>query len=733
MRTLEVRSGRLAVLGALAGMLAAYGAAAGTNSWTSTSSGNWEDDFNWSLSQPPGSGDSVLITNGASKIVSITTNTPDNFLTVSNLTLGTPNGSTNTLDLDTASSAPPVEVLGNLFIQRGGAINVHGSSLLQVDGLTSVGTQGPLGGTAIGNFTINSGVAQLYDLVLGEGSNSFGALNLNGGVLTILNNFTLANQAGSSTGTALVSGGTLLQNSGAIGVGGLGNGTFTVRGGSVLASGFQLGSGTNSHGTLTVSNALVVVTNLLGIGNDFGAGPCSVTVSTGGSLFVTNASHSGAVRVAGNSSLLLRGGLLQADNLFNTNGGVCDFTNATLLISQPTWIENGSSLNVASSTIGFGSNLSVGAAPGSTGTVFVTSGGILNVTNGTLGIGNKGALSEGAGSGSVTVANAGINAASIILGSSVGGVGSLILQSNAVVAVASDLTLLTSSLTTTSSVTLAGGSLLATNGTARIGASGNGRINIYGGSHMLREIDLGSTNGNGAGALILSNGHLTVLFKLKANYILVGCGDLDGSGGTVVIGEDHDATMEVTCGTATNINTMLVGVTPNYTGNLSKSGGYTQVTNMLVVGDSVNCVNGPKGNVNLLNGCLAVTNSSHNAVLDVRNGTVTLNGGTLIADTLDLSHPCGHFSYLSGAIHYNQLVLPAGAPPLRLNITYDTPTSSATLSWPSVYVGYILQQTPTVSPTDWTTVGQTPTDDGTTSSVTISSATDNMFYRLSRP
>ena len=62
---------------------------------------------------------------------------------------------------------------------------------------------------------------------------------------------------------------------------------------------------------------------------------------------------------------------------------------------------------------------------------------------------------------------------------------------------------------------------------------------------------------------------------------MVGGGDLDGSGGTVIIGQDHSANMAVSAGTATNIGTMFVGYSPGFTGNLTQSGGIPSVTNTL--------------------------------------------------------------------------------------------------------------------------------------------------------
>jgi len=62
-----------------------------TNSWTSATSGNWEDTNSWSLGQLPGSGQTILLTNAGFKAVQIRQNTAAKFsqtLAVDSLTIG---------------------------------------------------------------------------------------------------------------------------------------------------------------------------------------------------------------------------------------------------------------------------------------------------------------------------------------------------------------------------------------------------------------------------------------------------------------------------------------------------------------------------------------------------------------------------------------------------------------------------------------------------------------------
>jgi hypothetical protein len=68
-----------------------------------------------------------------------------------------------------------------------------------------------------------------------------------------------------------------------------------------------------------------------------------------------------------------------------------------------------------------------------------------------------------------------------------------------------------------------------------------------------------------------------------------------------------------------------------------------------------------------------------------------------------------------------------GAPSLTIARTV---TNSVIIAWPSFSVAGTLQQNTSLNTTNWTDVGQTPSDDGTTKSVIVSPPTGKMFYRL---
>jgi len=629
---------RIACLALL--LLAGVPLPAQINGWTNTSAGKWEVGANWSLGTPPGTGDVFdnIFTGSTITIDATTSGSFPNTMTVNYVAVAAP---TATLELDNAGTNVPLHILLNLDVTGDSALAITNSAL-QVDGVL---TAGYLSSVA-GNIELDSGWAQFGSVTLGE--SGYGNLYVNGGTLMVLGGMTLGSMPGGA-GYVGVNGGTLIQTNAPIVLGGEGYGGFDVYGGSVRALGFQLGNAAGSQGFLNVVTGAVSVSSNLLVGNNLVTNPCGVTVQANGSLIVTNATGTAYIAVAQIGSLTLNGGLLQTDSLINTNGGTCNVTNGQLIITQAAQVENGSTYSVSSGTVSFGSDFTLGAAAGSTGAVLVADGGTLSVTNGELGIGNDGTLTNGAGIGSVTVSNATLPAMTINIGSTAGGLGSLTLQSNALVTVNANLGVVSGSLTVTSTVTLLGGTLSLTNGTARIGSAGNGRLTIFGGSHTIRQLILGSTNGFGTGSLFGFGGHLTTL-SVIVNQVVVSGIDLDGSGGTIIIGDGHDAQMTVTAGTVTNFLAMYVGYTPTYTGAYAQSGGLTQVTNSLVVGDCIS-VNGAQGTVSLSGGVMTVTNATHSAVLDVRNGTFTLSpGATLVVDQLVVTNACGHFINNGGVL-----------------------------------------------------------------------------------
>ena len=670
----------LALLVALVGWFSPPQARAATNSYVSPGSGKWESPFNWSAGAP-GPGQSVFITNEFSKVVtvdSVTATIYPNTMTVGNLLVSGPPGTTNVLQvLETGNVL--FGISNNLTVASGGVLIASNSSW---------GAQS--------SMTISNGTLINYGDLIAPGFQDF-LFTVTGPSALTTNSGSLAFVLGSSNRMLVANG-------------------ARVDTGDIYLGYADLPESFDSV-TITGTNSRLNV----GIWSIGKAGSSNqVFISNGGTVHIAGiVTLSSDPASQGNTITLLPGGTLEVgDQVYvaNSDGAQAGF-------------------QVAGGVTVLSSNLVAGSFSNSLGVVSVTAGGMLVASNSVIGIGNAGTPDTGSGTGSLTVSNGTVLAADLLVGSTAGGLGTLAMQSNAVVTLNSNLTVVSSSLTSTSTVSLAGGSFVATNGLVQVGSTGAALMTVSGGSHTVREITLGSTNGAGTGSLYLLSGHLKVLERLSANSVVVACGDLDGNGGTVIVGAVDNSSLAVACGTATNIGTLEVGYTETYTGTfvMGGPGGFVQVTNMLLVGNSDDCVNGAQGNITLTDGLLAVTNTSHNAMLDLRNGSFTVNGGTLIADTLNISHPCGQFSYVSGAIHYNQLIVPPNTPPLRLAIAFDPSASALTLSWPSAYVGYTPEEISDLSSSDWAPVQGTATDDGTTRSIIVSATAGPSFYRLSKP
>jgi hypothetical protein len=113
---------------------------------------------------------------------------------------------------------------------------------------------------------------------------------------------------------------------------------------------------------------------------------------------------------------------------------------------------------------------------------------------------------------------------------------------------------------------------------------------------------------------------------------------------------------------------MYVGYTAGNIGTFTQasSSSVVVITDQMILGNG-DCVYGAQGDVVLSAGTLYVTNATHTANLDVRNGTFTLGpGATLVVDNLILTNACGHFIRQPGGI-----LITNHAPQLGPNLDAD--------------------------------------------------------------
>jgi hypothetical protein len=613
------------------------------NPYTNTVSGKWENGANF-LFGPPDSTESIYFTNTGTKTVTIDATTSSinfsNTLTVTNLFIGAPAGFLNTLWLTNAGTSGPLQVSGTVGVYANGELDITNSAL-NANTLLDIG--------AVGGGTMNlfSGVVNPLVVEVAWSFNSSGTLNISGGTLNIPSgSMEVAGGGGSCTATVNVTGGELDMDGSGMYLGTDGTGIFNMTGGVVDAAKVTIGSAAGSTGIMNISGGTFTAHQFVIVGNLFGARPCSLFISSNATVNITNISQTATVDVATNSTLTLNGGLMNVDKLELTHGGNFFLLAGALATTQPFTVDNGSRLNVAS-TLTTLANFTLGLSAGTTSFVTISNGGNLIVSGAALGIGNDGTLASGAGIGNFTVDNATVSAGAVMLGSTAGGQGLLNLQNNAVLNVANNFTAISGSLTSTSTVTVAAGSTLsAPNGNISIGSAGSAQLNI-GGTVIASTVSLGGASSSGA--ITISSGLLKAA-GLSANSVTMNGGTVDISAGSMFIGQGHNAALQINNGAAL-AGTMYIGYSPGFSGTYTQTGGTLNVATNVIVGD---CISGAYGIATLTGGTMYVTNATHTAVLDVRNGTFALNpGATLVVDTLIVTNPCAHFINLGGTLTQN--------------------------------------------------------------------------------
>jgi hypothetical protein len=101
-------------------------------------------------------------------------------------------------------------------------------------------------------------------------------------------------------------------------------------------------------------------------------------------------------------------------------------------------------------------------------------------------------------------------------------------------------------------------------------------------------------------------------------------------------------------------------------GNLNLDGGSATLYSNMVIG---NCPTGGVGVVNVAGGSLYVTNATHNAYIDVRDGQLNLSSGLLQTDVLILTNSCGQFFHTGGTLIAGSVILD----PNTFRVTSITP------------------------------------------------------------
>ena len=272
------------------------------------------------------------------------------------------------------------------------------------------------------------------------------------------------------------------------------------------------------------------------------------------------------------------------------------------------------------------------------------------------------------GVGQMTVLNGTWQAATVVVGDLSGSQGMLTLAGGA-----SAVNYLAIGLEqgVNGSVLVTGGTLSATE--TDIGYNGPGQMTISGGTWLAGNVNVGTwssdTLGNGQGTLTVAGG-TTVIdgtgvllndFNITydngtTGFVWMTGGQLITTNTSTLIGKSFGGfgQMVVSNG-AWQARDVTVGTGGGALGTFRLVGGTTTISSNLVLGD---CTDGSVGLVHLVGGTLYVTNATHTAVVDIENGTLTINGGgTLVADVIVLTNSCGNFDRAGGMLIYRTAIL----------------------------------------------------------------------------
>jgi T5SS/PEP-CTERM-associated repeat protein len=233
-------------------------------------------------------------------------------------------------------------------------------------------------------------------------------------------------------------------------------------------------------------------------------------------------------------------------------------------------------------------------------------------------------------------------------------------------------------ITSTGTVFITGGQLIATNDITAIGRHGTGRMNVSNAFVLLTNVSVGRHDG-AIGMFELQNNAQVFLadalsigrFANSVGHVLVGGGLLSLTSDTIWVGREGNGDMSISNGTVRAASTVVAvstvtpdpntgdPVTNTPSGSLVLAGGSLQLSSSFLVGTEFIST----GQVAIVGGNLLVTNVSNTATLGVGSGTFTLSQGTVTADKLILTNGgTGQMIFDGGTLRARSASIANGAP-----------------------------------------------------------------------
>ncbi|HTS19860.1 MAG TPA: hypothetical protein VMP11_19950 [Verrucomicrobiae bacterium] len=360
------------------------------------------------------------------------------------------------------------------------------------------------------------------------------------------------------------------------------------------------------------------------------------------------------LRVLDTFSITAGGELYLANSAILMEG----FTNSALVVDGSAILDVGSVLNVSLS-------LYSGLDPSALGSLVLT-GGQLILTSGPpaiiaappSAIGINGVAQMIVSNGQVQSATGGM-----FVGSGQGSTGTLVIAGGSVLCAPYSRLVVGMETGAVGLVSVTKGSLIVTNSfNTLIGCDGYGELDLLGGTNSFGAMEVGG-DPTGLGTLTIAGGVNSISAGLSVGTSIGATGTVFMSGGQLIdtnvtstIGPWGYGILAISNGTwlgsTLNLGVHAVPAQSNVTassayGEIDISGGTMTLYSQLAVGT---CPSGGVGVVNITGGALYVTNAAHNAVLNLRDGQVNLNGGFLQIDTLVWTNIAGTFIRGNGTL-----------------------------------------------------------------------------------
>jgi hypothetical protein len=558
-------------------VLARSALSAGVDGWTNSSGGLWRVGSNWSSNQPPNSTfTAVMITNAASKTVTIDAGTGAANLSAPRLTVSSPAGSLNSLSLVDVTTNLPLQVAGLLTVDRA-SLTLTNSAVNSIGALIDHG-----GAVNVTNSVLSeSGVLSTFDINNGSAWLDSGLINCSAISAVRIG------RTNNGTGTLTVAGGTVLAPQVEVAASTASSGVLNVAGGLLNASSlFTVGYGVNSSGTVSVSGGQLIATNAFSYVGKSGMG--LMTISGGNASFASLSVGNNA-----NGQLSLTGGQLtmiprDTNDWLQIGGiGVGQFN-----MSGGTVLALGE-IHVGDDASGLGTG---------SGTAMV-SGGQIIATSDTTAIGRF-------GPGQMTITNASAWLTNVSVGRHDGAVGTLTVQSNAQMYLLDALSIGRFS-NAVGHVFIEGGLLSLTNDAVWVGREGIGDMTISTGTVRAAAtfvalstvvpdpITLAPVTNSPTGTLTLAGGNLVLTSNLLVGSSSISTGHVFVTGGSLSVTGNGNSGYLLVSGGDFNLSHGSVAVdnlfVTNVTGQFVFSGGLLQARNLVVangspfvVGDGIN-------------------------------------------------------------------------------------------------------------------------------------------------